>query len=279
MELAFKLPWPMSVGLALLTAITFHLIAVETGLPPIGTSFADLGSVVIHQVTHVATTILQFLVPGALLIGAAASFIKTFQRRSLFRKARNNPKVSVAAMSWRQFEVLVGEAFREKGFKVQETGGHGPDGGVDLVLSKNGERYLVQCKHWRSRHVGVTIVRELYGVMAAQGAAGGFIVASGHLTKDAEEFANGRHIELIDSDSIAGWVSNTKLTPSANQAMTPQSPAAPGAVQTVTAARIPICPRCDTPMVERVAKQGRYAGQRFWGCRRYPRCRGILQTE
>jgi Bacteriocin-protection, YdeI or OmpD-Associated/Restriction endonuclease len=34
------------------------------------------------------------------------------------------------------------------------------DGGVDLGLTKDGQRYLVQCKHWRKRQVGVTVVRE-----------------------------------------------------------------------------------------------------------------------
>ncbi len=35
-------------------------------------------------------------------------------------------------MSWREFEMLVGEAFRLGGYTVSETGGGGADGGVDL---------------------------------------------------------------------------------------------------------------------------------------------------
>jgi restriction system protein len=46
-----------------------------------------------------------------------------------------------------------------------ETGGGGPDGGVDLVLRKPGgngsEKFLVQCKQWRALKVGVDVVREL----------------------------------------------------------------------------------------------------------------------
>ncbi|WP_233094641.1 restriction endonuclease [Delftia acidovorans] len=49
-------------------------------------------------------------------------------------------------MSWQQFETLVGEGFQQRGGRVKETGGGGPDGGVDLVLSKDGEKTLVQCK-------------------------------------------------------------------------------------------------------------------------------------
>jgi hypothetical protein len=39
------------------------------------------------------------------------------------------------------------------------------------------------------------------------------------------------------------------------------------------------CPICGAPMVERVARTGPRAGSRFWGCSRYPACRGIVNHE
>lgn len=53
-------------------------------------------------------------------------------------------------MSWQEFELLVGEAFRLQGYEVAEIGGGGPDGGVDLVLRKDREKFLVQCKQWKA---------------------------------------------------------------------------------------------------------------------------------
>ena len=76
------------------------------------------------------------------------------------------------AITWQQFELVIGEWFRTQGYNVKEYGGAGPDGGIDLVLSKGNETFLVQCKQWRAIKVGVTVVRELYGVMAARGATG-----------------------------------------------------------------------------------------------------------
>lgn len=35
------------------------------------------------------------------------------------------------------------------------------------------------------------------------------------------------------------------------------------------------CPRCGKPMVIRKAKRGKHAGESFWGCSGYPRCRYI----
>ena len=48
-------------------------------------------------------------------------------------------------------------------------GGRGrADGGVDLVLVRNGETTVVQVKHWRRDVVGVSLVRELYGVQSRE---------------------------------------------------------------------------------------------------------------
>jgi DNA-binding helix-hairpin-helix protein with protein kinase domain len=35
------------------------------------------------------------------------------------------------------------------------------------------------------------------------------------------------------------------------------------------------CPRCGSPMVRRIAKHRGAAGQQFWGCSRYPLCKGM----
>lgn len=39
----------------------------------------------------------------------------------------------------------------------------------------------------------------------------------------------------------------------------------------------PTCPLCGNAMVLRVAKQGASKGSEFWGCSRYPHCKGILK--
>src|ERR1700734_373084 len=85
---------------------------------------------------------------------------------------------------------------------TDEEAGQGPDGGVDLGLTKNGQRYLVQCKHWRKRQVGVTVGRELNGVVSAQGAHGGFVVTGGEFSREALEFSKSSGIKLIDGPSL-----------------------------------------------------------------------------
>jgi restriction system protein len=173
-------------------------------------------------------------------------------------------------MSWQEFEFLVGEAFRLQGYSVVETGGAGPDGGVDLVLRKGNEKFLVQCKQWKAVTVGVTVVRELFGVMAAQGAAGGFVVTSGKFTDEAKKFTEGRNLKLLDGQVLSAMIK------SATANRTKQAPVGKLPVQEATAT--PSCPVCSKPMVQRQAKRGSSAGNLFWGCTGYPACKGTRQV-
>jgi restriction system protein len=218
-----------------------------------------MGGAVIHQIVHFGALLLQFVVPPGFLIGAATSYLKRSRSIQLLDNARTAQ--AVASLTWREFESLVAEGFRQRGFTVTEKGGAAPDGGVDLILARGTERFLVQCKQWRAQQVPVTIVRELYGVMAAQHAAGGYVVTSGRFTKDAIAFAEGRNIELIDGKklpALLGVVENFTAT-------SPNTP-------TLS----PTCPRCREPMVARIAKRGPSRGSAFWGCSRYPKCTATL---
>jgi restriction system protein len=52
----------------------------------------------------------------------------------------------------------------------------------------------------------VEVVRELYGIMADRGSAGGFVVTSGRFTDPATDFARGKNIELIDWPRLHGLI-------------------------------------------------------------------------
>jgi len=262
MELGFKLPWRVAVSLAAGAFLVFHFIAITTSPPATGTTLAGPGDVVVHQFMHTGALFLQYLLPAGLLIGAVVAFVKQSQAKSLVSRTRARP-ARISEMSSREFERLVGEAFRQRGFTVTGFGSRGPDGGVDLALVKNGERFLVQCKHGRTQQVGAAVVRELNGIVAAIGAHSGFVVTGGIFTREAREFAQKAKIGLIDGDALEKLLSGTSPTP----------------VPDVMGENAPACPRCGTEMVQRVAKQGRHAGHAIWGCRHYPKCPEIVQIS
>ncbi|PYL15426.1 MAG: hypothetical protein DMF46_06090 [Verrucomicrobia bacterium] len=123
---------------------------------------------------------------------------------------------SLCRLSWKQFEDLVGEAYRRQGYAVKEILG-GTDDGVDLILTRNGETTLVQCKRWRGLPVPVGIARLLYGVLMDRKAAAAKLVATSQFTPEAIGFAKGRPIELIDAEALLELLTHVRSsgTPSA----------------------------------------------------------------
>jgi restriction system protein len=134
----------------------------------------------------------------------------------------------------------------------------GPDGGVDLRLRKNGQMVFVQCKHWKARSIGVKVVRELYGVMAAKNVQHGIVVTYGEFTSEAMEFAKANAIALIDGPKLAQMIASVQQ--SGNMQAQPEVARA--------------CPKCGSEMVLREAKKGADSGKKFWGCSKFPDCRG-----
>ena len=263
LELAALLPWWLCLLLAIVSYAVLHPYA--TAPVVLNAAPGQLGSMMNEAILKGLATGGQYILPIILVTGAAVSFLRRRKREALIQSVADNPSGSMLRdMSWQEFELLVGEAFRMRGYAVTERGGGGADGGVDIELRKGSEIFLVQCKQWRAYKVSVTVVRELYGVMAARGAAGGFVVTSGVFTSDAEVFARGRNIELIDGSILQTMIEQTKKGRPGERVLA-ASPSRDG----------PVCPKCGNQMIRRTAKQGPNAGNEFWGCSTYPKCHGI----
>lgn len=108
----------------------------------------------------------------------------------------------VNGLSWQEFENLVGEIFRARGYFVENTGGGGADGGIDLRLSREGQSTLVQCKRCKVFKVGVKPIREFFGVMASEGVGLGIFVSSDIYTNEALPFAEGEPLEVDRRSAI-----------------------------------------------------------------------------
>lgn len=265
-DLVAMLPWWVGVGLAVVAYVAFSLLA--NGSPATQPGIGSTGDV--RRVLHSSMAgVAQYLVPIVCLLGAATSAWRRSRRaRLLDNTTKSEATGALDGMSWREFEMLVGEAFRLEGFHVAETGSGGADGGVDLVLTRNRESFLVQCKQWKAFKVGVDVVRELYGVMAARGVAGGFVVTSGRFTDAAKSFADGRNVKLVDGTRLTAMLERARSAKSK-----PDDSRAPVRPMSV-AAETPMCPSCASKMVRRTATRGRNAGSAFWGCATYPACKG-----
>lgn len=273
-HIASRLPWWLSLLLAFFVWYWLHSYAISPS-PVASADHKQLGQLMGGTVFRSLAMALQYLLPAAFVLGAIGTVIARAKRRKLIVDVASatKPGKTIEGISWQQFEQLTGEAFRRQGFTVNETGGNGPDGGIDLILHKDGEKYLVQCKRWRSLKVGVTVIREFFGVIAAEGAVGGFVVTSGAFTAEAQAFASGRNIRLVEGDELNRWIavslSSTSRPPEGNP--TQKNPVL------VKQLSVPSCPVCRSVMQKRIAKRGANVGNEFWGCSQYPKCRGVIQ--
>lgn len=160
------------------------------------------------------------------------------------------------SIDWFQFEKLIALAYSGTGSVTRKGGAH-PDGGIDLIIERQGERIGVQCKHWKSRTVGVKVVREMIGAMADAGLKKGMIVSLNPYSNDARELACRHNIEVVDEDGVVDLLKYLDQRE----------------VQTILRDTKKICPKCESEMVLRTATKGRNEGGQFWGCSGFPRCR------
>lgn len=203
----------------------------------------------------------------AVLIAWLAAMSTRLRSASLLN--RQTHAESLKSVSWKEFEDLIGAAYRRQGYKVLDTG-PGADGGIDLLLYRDGQETVVQCKQWRVRQVGVKPIRELYGILntSKHKSARGVFVTIGDYTGEARMFAEENGIELIGQKQLVEMIQSVQRNE--------QRPAVTGPVTAESAP--PACPTCGGEMVLRTAKRGANAGSQFWGCSEYPRCKGTRQA-
>jgi restriction system protein len=276
MDVVALLPWWAGVGLAFLAYIVLHSVAGQEVV--VNTTPGQIHTVVLPNMLKALAGIGQYILPLICLVGGVVSAVRRSKRETLIKDvATSSAANALDGVTWKEFEILVGEAFRLQGYQVTENHAGGPDGGIDVVLRKGNEKFFVQCKQWKAFSVGVKVVRELYGVMAAERAVGGFVVTSGQFTNDAEEFAKGRNVELIDGPKLMTMIRTAQAARKSSVAAL--KPAMPAALTPAPAHATPSCPVCSKAMVQRTAKKGANAGQAFWGCTGYPSCRGTRQAS
>lgn len=255
LDLIAGMPWPFGLVLGLVA-----YVAIRHG---VGWYFSAVGGPLTKglgmQAAGGVFAPLAWMALALCWIAALVSYLKQRQRKALLDTQSGLD--GLHNISWREFEMLVGEAYRRQGYRVEETGLGGSDGGTDLVLYRDGRKTLVQCKQWRSRQVTVSTVREMWGLLAHHQADAVKIVCANSFTRDAAEFACGKSIELVSGRALIELIDSGR----------PSTPTSPRTRIEPQLFASPHCPRCQATMVKR---NNRSSGEIFWGCPSYPRCKG-----
>lgn len=185
LDVLLEIPWWAGVAAAVVVYVVFALI-VPAVFP--GNSF-------IAGLKQGAPFIALIC-----LIPAPFAGLRHYRRKKLLDTQADI--ASIQKLHWKEFEKLVAEVFRRIGYTVMDAGTLSAGVAADLVATAPHEEVLVQCEHRRSVVVGVMTVRELIGVVTAEGATGGALVTSGSFTEDAVAFAADKPLQLIDGDKL-----------------------------------------------------------------------------
>lgn len=116
------------------------------------------------------------------------------------------------SLSGWQFEEEVADVFRRNGYKAEVTKGSG-DGGVDIIMEKDGLKYIVQCKHYNGHKATPQELRALWGVMEDFRADVAIMVASDGITDMGRSFVSNKpNYKVFTLDDIIKMSINNKKT-------------------------------------------------------------------
>jgi hypothetical protein len=158
---------------------------------------------------------------AAVSLGWLAGQIEDARRRHLIEWTSN-----LRLLDSEEFEWLVGELFRREGWTVRETGNRdGPDGNIDLELTRDGNRVIVQCKRWASWLVGVDDIRQFLGTLMREKlpVSAGIFVTLSTFTEQARDEATQAGLSIIEGSELYRRIDKVKRTEP--------------------------CPLCETPMI------------------------------
>ena len=88
----------------------------------------------------------------------------------------------------------------------------------------------------------------------------GIFVTLGGYTGEAKQLADKHGIKMLNETELA------RMLESADAKYDPE-------ILALLRDQRKFCPKCESEMVLRTAKKGLGAGNKFWGCSSYPRCR------
>ncbi len=145
-----------------------------------------------------------------------------------------------------EFEEYIASLFNRLGYNAEAVG-RSHDGGIDVIAEKDGVKHYIQCKKFYNREVSVGDVRDFYGAIVDHLTNGkGYFITTNKFTLEAENFAEDKPIELVDSFKLLKYV---RLAEEKNKK-----------INQFVQVKQKICPKCGGALIERTGKYGKFLG-------------------
>jgi Restriction endonuclease len=167
-----------------------------------------IGPIVGYSVLSLFLSVFVFGVLYAISGNLLEKYSDLHKRVAAFKAAISDYEIWLArtqrefwtSLNGKRFEVELAKLYQKMGYRTSLTPASG-DGGIDIVLSKNGRTTIVQCKAHK-KPVGPHTVRDLYGTLVSSNADEAILASISGFTSGVVSYAQDKPIRLVSLDDI-----------------------------------------------------------------------------
>jgi len=181
-----QLPWWIPVAFS----ASFYLL-LKFAVP-----YFDTQSTLVNEANMSLGPLLAPMIALAILSPVSFSLFQSKRKKKLC--CLKDDIQSIQEIPWQQFKEMVAEAYRRSGYIIMENSSFTADPRVDMVIRKSANLYVVQCRYWQNRKLGIREVKNLLALMHEKQACGAFLLTTGVFSSEARHYAVSRPINLLD---------------------------------------------------------------------------------
>ena len=135
-----------------------------------------------------------------------------FARIARAIRGRRNAAWRCRKLTGEEFEQYVALVLRDNGFREIELTRASGDQGVDILATRGGKRYAIQCKNYAGA-VGNAAVQEAYAGAQFYGCDAAAVICPGAFTRAARELARSTGVRLWDGERLTQMMKHSGRRP------------------------------------------------------------------
>lgn len=124
-----------------------------------------------------------------------------------FRRRHDEVRDGLALLAdqrWRELSTLIRQALHEQRAFIEARAAEGlrNEANGNLLMSGEGHRWLLVCKHGRAYRIGAGTIDEMAGEMRLQAADRAMLLTEGRVERDAVSAASAAHVEIVNGSAF-----------------------------------------------------------------------------
>lgn len=140
--------------------------------------------------------------------------IKKQKERERLKKLKNGADLdNLKMMPHRDFEYYIADLFSSKGYEATVTSAS-VDGGIDIILRKEGYISIVECKRYATKKIGRPDIQKFHSALIDIQAQEGFYVTTSSFANTAVYYVANKPIILTDSQQLINIISEININKS-----------------------------------------------------------------